>query len=486
MNLSKRAFMRLLALGAALLPGFTIGSSRAAVQASAPSRPRLLQGPMLGAVSPTSALIWIRASDEYDVTVEYGATSDFANSQHSRAVRTSAENYYAATLSIDSLEANTNYFYRILLDGTPPAYAQNISSTYFTTAPAPGASAQFTVGTGSCARFAEDPHQLIWNTVNARNPDFFVWLGDNIYGDTARADVLSAEYQRQRDVGTFAPIAPRIPQLAIWDDHDYGVNNGGRRNPIKTEALRVFKNFWANPSHGLPDAPGIFFHYQYGGVDFFFLDVRYYRDPNSEPDYAGKTMLGDRQKDWLKSGLKASTAAFKVLVSGSAWSKAKGPGGDSWSSFMSERNEILNYIRDEKIGGVVLVSGDTHVAELNAIPWSEKGGYDFYDLTSSPLAQDTSTSWLERRPERRIRQVYFGSVNFGLLTFDMRTADPALQYNVVNYIGDNVWQPFHIKASELINGVASWEEKMDDLSRLRYESEESGGEYYKALPHFES
>ena len=151
---------------------------------------------------------------------------------------------------------------------------------------------------------------------------------------------------------------------------------------------------------------------------------------------------------------------------------------------MYERNELFDFIRDEEIGGVVLISGDTHTAELNAIPWSDEGGYDLYDLTSSPLAQDTSASWLERRPERRIRQVYFGSVNFGVLTFDMTGDEPVLEYNVVNYIGDDVWEPLRIRASELKNGVSTWSEKMDELSRKRFESVRDGGEYYQPLPIF--
>jgi alkaline phosphatase D len=228
----------------------------------------------------------------------------------------------------------------------------------------------------------------------------------------------------------------------------------------------------------------VFFSYEYGGVDFFFLDVRYHRDPNAEEDNDHKTMLGTEQKSWLKTELAQSNAPFKILVSGSGWSEAKGPGDDSWSAFMHERNELFDFIRDEKISGVVLVSGDTHVAELNAIPWSEHGGYDLYDLTSSPLAQDASASWLERRPERRIRQVYFGSVNFGMLTFDMTADDPVLEYNVVNYVGDEVWEPLRIRASELTNGVSTWKAKMDTLSRERYESARAGGEYYQPLPIF--
>jgi alkaline phosphatase D len=195
-------------------------------------------------------------------------------------------------------------------------------------------------------------------------------------------------------------------------------------------------------------------------------------------------MLGAAQKAWLKDRLRASKAPFKILATGGGWTVNKGPGGDSWASFLTERNELFDFIRDERISGVVLLSGDTHIAELNAIPWSEKGGYDLYDLVSSPLAQDSADDFLERRPELRIRQAYFGSTNFGLLHFDMRGKDPWLEFNVLNYRGDAVWKPFRIYASELVNGKATWREKMDDLSLERYESAASGGEYYQPLAPF--
>ena len=152
-------------------------------------------------------------------------------------------------------------------------------------------------------------------------------------------------------------------------------------------------------------------------MDFFFLDGRYHRDSDNDPDTPEKTMLGRDQLAWLESELAASTAVFKVLVAGGGWSKAKGEGGDSWASFIHERNKIFNFIRDNEITGVILLSGDSHVGELNAIHWSDEGGYDFYDLVSSPLAQATPDSWLERRPEKRIRKVYFQGSNVGVVDF---------------------------------------------------------------------
>src|SRR3546814_9751085 len=112
----------------------------------------------------------------------------------------------------------------------------------------------------------------------------------------------------------------------------------------------------------------LYFRQHYGGVDFFVLDGRYHRDPIVKPDDANKTMLGAAQKAWLKRELKASTTPFKVLAIGGGWSCAENEeGGDSWGVYLTERTELFDFIRDEGIGGVVCISGDSHMGELNCI-----------------------------------------------------------------------------------------------------------------------
>ncbi len=189
-------------------------------------------------------------------------------------------------------------------------------------------------------------------------------------------------------------------------------------------------------------------------------------------------MLGAAQLEWLEKELDSSSAVFKVLVSGGGWSKAKGEFGDSWAGFLHERNRLFDFIRDRDITGVVLMSGDSHIGELNVIPWSENGGYDYYDMVSSPLAQVTPDSWLERRPERRIWPVYFQGSNFGLVEFFMDD-DPRLVFQLIDIHGRRVWEPFELRASELVNGVTSWPSKVTNLPRQRQEHYDAGEGYYE-------
>ncbi|CAN0566520.1 unnamed protein product, partial [Laminaria digitata] len=137
-------------------------------------------------------------------------------------------------------------------------------------------------------------------------------------------------------------------------------------------------------------------------------------------------------------------------------------GEDNWTSYRHERDSLFNFIRDESIGGVILMSGDIHRAEANCIPWSNEGGYDLYEFASSGLAQDTPIPEPLEVPEIRLREPFTGGHNAGLIEFDLTLDDPVARFNVINSGGQTTWdEPVSVRASELRNGVSSWREKVD-------------------------
>lgn len=74
-------------------------------------------------------------------------------------------------------------------------------------------------------------------------------------------------------VRTAAAIAlTATAHVAIWDDHDYGPNDADGAYPLKGASLALFKRYWANPSYGLPETPGVFGLAPYGYVDILLLD----------------------------------------------------------------------------------------------------------------------------------------------------------------------------------------------------------------------
>ncbi|MEL6687489.1 MAG: alkaline phosphatase D family protein [Pseudomonadota bacterium] len=452
-KLSKRSVLKAIAASSVFAPELQAFAQRGIF-------PKLLLGPMLGPPTPTTVSLWAMVNGVYDVVIEYADNDIFRNPRQTGPIRASEDNLYIIRPTISGLAPATDYWYRFIVNGRGQEGGHSLPMGRFRTAPILGSKTDFTVGYGSCANFGYDPVQPIWRAVSANMPDLFFNLGDNIYCDSLESFVFDFEYQRQRGVHTYQHIARNVPQFAIWDDHDFGLNDHDRTNPTKENALAAFKRYWMNPSYGLPDTPGVFFSYSYGAVDFIFTDGRYYRDPNKDEDTPEKTMLGKRQLEWLKDTLKASEGIFKVLACGSGWTKNKGPGGDAWSSFLYERDGLFNFIRDEGIEGVIFISGDTHIGEFNCIPWSEKGGYDFYDLVSSPISSRQSSNWLEREPEIRLRTPpYTIGPNVGFLNFDL-AGEPSMTWWLSKPDGKPTWAPATFRQSQLKNGVSSWRSYM--------------------------
>ena len=273
--------------------------------------PRVMQGPMIGAVTPGSMLVWARVSGPHSVEIEYSPDQAFLDTRRTTAVVARAEDDYTVRIELAGLSPSTRYWYRVLLDGAQARYGR----VPYAARTAPPGRAPVRIAFGSCARVQIDPEQRIFDAVRQAEPDLFVWLGDNIYGDSDRPELLAEEYRRQRNVAALEPLLATVPQIATWDDHDFGLNNADRTYPARAESLRVFRNYWANPGAGLTDTPGVFFRYEYAGVDLFVLDGRYHRDPNDTPDGPGKTMLGAAQLAWLEAGLRAGRLS-------SSWSRA--------------------------------------------------------------------------------------------------------------------------------------------------------------------
>ena len=419
---------------------------------------------MIGAVTPTEVLLWARLSGPFSFSVSYGETTDEADLRPTETVTARAEDDFTVVLRLRDLKPDTMYYYcRAHVDGRSPKYLSQLLPTPFRTAPA--GPARFSIGFGSCAKSSENSTQEIWRQVSQVTPRLFFWIGDNVYANTLVPQVLAEEYRRQRDITLRHPALRSIPQLAVWDDHDYGVGDGDRTNPMRGDALKVFKQYWPNPAYGLPRTPGVFFKFSYGGVDFFCLDERYHRDPAAGADGPGKSILGAAQFDWLVRELRASRAPFKLLIGGSGWTDLRGPHGDSWAAYLHERGRLFDFLRDEQVSGVMLLSGDMHQGQVNVIRRSAAGAYDLVEFVSSPLATEMNTSHYTSPNEPALRAPYTNANNFGWLTFDLTNADPTVSFELVNEIGFSVYRPVQIRASQLRNGISIWRDLADAVAK---------------------
>jgi alkaline phosphatase D len=340
------------------------------------TRPSLQLGPILGAVGPDRASIWLKATAQAASGVIIAESADLeAGRREVTGPPLTVATDFAGVVEVTDLRPATTYLYQVALDDVPAV----TPPSSFVTAPPAGTTGQLRFATISCV----GPPELSarsWAALADVPVDLLLQLGDNAYVDSTEPARHRQKFYAQRAVPAYRAIAARTPTLAIWDDWDYAGNNSDGTEAGKARSLRTFEQLWPNPSFGQADDPGVYFRFSWGDVDFFMLDGRYHRSPNDLADAGDKTMLGASQLSWLKRELLASEATFKFLVSGGQW-ESRGR-TDSWASFTRERNELLQFLRDREISGVVLLSGDRHVT----------AGYQvqgrFIEITSSPFAAE--------------------------------------------------------------------------------------------------
>ncbi|MCF8276515.1 MAG: alkaline phosphatase family protein [Flavobacteriales bacterium] len=280
---------------------------------------------------------------------------------------------------------------------------------------------------GSCGH--QIGEQFIWNSVIATNPELWIWLGDNIYGDTEDMDVLRRKYQQLGDNYNYQLLKAKCPIIATWDDHDYGVNDGGKEYPRKAESQKVFLDFFEEPSNSPRwKQEGIYTSYDYGTADkqvkVILLDQRYHRD---EPDTDGD-VLGEAQWKWLEDQFRSSTAKI-VLVGASFQFISDQHPFETWGHFPSARERMLQLIKDTGVKGVIFISGDRHFAELSKLKRDDLP-YPIYDYMCSGLTHANNVM-VEKNPHRMRGKTYYHR-NFGMILFDWQNETITLQNRKVN------------------------------------------------------
>jgi alkaline phosphatase D len=162
-------------------------------------------------------------------------------------------------------------------------------------------------------------------------------------------------------------ILPHFALVHFWDDHDYGENNADKTYANKAESLRVLQEYfplYPTTQHGDWQS------FTYGDAEFFVLDSRSQRDPAHGADDAPISMLdGDNlgaagQREWLLYGLQTSRARWKFIVSPVIFNPTT-KGNDGWGAYPAERAQVLDFIRDHAISGVIVLSGDLHAGAID-------------------------------------------------------------------------------------------------------------------------
>jgi alkaline phosphatase D len=271
------------------------------------------------------------------------------------------------------------------------------------------------VAFGACAH--QDKDQPIWDVVLATKPDLFVFLGDNIYGDTRDPEVIKAKYAKLAAKPGFKRLRETVPILAVWDDHDYGENDIGAEYPRKEESRKIFCDFWGEAADSARRArpDGLYQSYVFGPagrrVQILLPDLRWNRTPlistskswsryaawavqrrlrglpvpgpylkNEDP---GATILGETQWRWLEEQL-AAPADIRLFGS-SIQVLSRGTGWETWENFGADQQRLFTTLDRANVANLVCLSGDVHYGELTKL--DRPNAQPLWELTSSGLTQ---------------------------------------------------------------------------------------------------
>ena len=347
------------------------------------------------------------------------------------------------------MEPGTEYEYEISVSGEP--VISNVSYNFKTqkhwqyrTNPT-----EFSFLAGSCVYVNDSTTDRpgkpyggdvnIFNSMANHNADFMLWLGDNTYYREVDWNTRTGMLYRNthtRKLPEMQALLSKMAHYAIWDDHDFGPNNSDRSFWNKETAREVFTYFWANPSYGLPNNGGITSMFTWNDVDVFLLDNRHFRSPN-ERKSGDRTILGKIQLEWLKDALASSTAPFKIVaMGGQLLSDARKYEMYSNYGFETERNEIITYIQEEGIKGVVFINGDRHHTELSVL--KDEGKPAIYDLTVSPLTSGSHFS--DEVNNLRVPETYVAEQNYAEIFVKGPYKKRYIEVVVFDKTGKKLWE----------------------------------------------
>ncbi|MCF8258195.1 MAG: alkaline phosphatase family protein [Flavobacteriales bacterium] len=308
---------------------------------------------------------------------------------------------------------------------------------------------------GSCAKQTKDMPVLL--AVKEEKPDVFVWLGDNLYGDTDDMAILRGKYNQLSCKPEFKSLNETVPFIATWDDHDYGRDDAGKEYPFKAESKVLFLDFWKEPKDSERwQHEGIYHAFTQGvagkRVQFILLDTRTFRDSippaigkGSKHDYSPHsgtttTMLGEEQWTWLRNVL-SEPAELRIVCTSTQFGISYN-GYEAWANFPHEQQRMVQLIKETKANGMVFISGDVHWAEISRL--EAEGCYPLYDITSSGITQ----KWPTQEPNTNRVGRTFKPNNFGMIEVDWDAEPVKLKFSIRNKNG-LVVRHVHIPLSDL-------------------------------------
>jgi len=299
------------------------------------------------------------------------------------------------------------------------------------------------IGFGSCQTSAT-PIPIL-DQITAENADLFIYLGDNVYGSgrpgNATLPNLREQYANLAALPEFQRLRQQTPMMAIWDDHDYGMGDGGGDFAFKHMAEKIFLEFWNEPKtsirrkrDGLYDAK--VFGVKGNQVQIIMLDTRFFRSspliPSDEPFAKGKerylpsfdpnmTMLGGEQWRWFAEQLQ-QPADIRLVVT-SLQVLPEDHGWEAWHNLELQRQKFFQTLQTSQAKGIIILSGERHLSAF----YKKEGiaDYPIYEFTASSL----NRKFADKTDEYDTLQLApaYTPHNYGMIEIDWEGRNLSLQ-----------------------------------------------------------
>jgi alkaline phosphatase D len=410
----------------------------------------LISGPMLGYVEHREALVWLEVSpDVKKVEIRFQKQGKPETTKSAFYKDPLGMAYNPIKLRLENLDMNSIYEYSVWLNDRkmdfPFSTTLKTKKIWEWREPAP----DFNFLIGSCfyindtlydrpgKPYGQDPRIL--ETMGNMPSDFMLWTGDNLY-------LREADYSSPSGIDYRYSYNFRLPQMqklratranfATWDDHDYGPNDSDGKYELKEYTLSAFKKYWGNKSFGESDNAGVYNKFRWSDCDFFVMDDRYHRSAD------------DKQIEWLKNSLTASDGAFKFIVSGGQMLNPMAKDKECFMAYSAEWTELMNFITDNKIKGVIFITGDRHFTEM--IKYEPKGFYPLYEYTCSAVTSGVAN--ISRSSEfnnpMRVQGSLLMENNFGKISISGAKNERVATFETVDIDGKSRWT-FSISQKDL-------------------------------------
>ena len=412
------------------LAGAAAASTLRADDRDAVENPQL--GPILGHTEHDRCVIWMRVRQPGKYLLRIMA--DGATAAIGMEAEATEEQDLCLHWKIEGLKPGTRHHYRILSGGKP---LKESEAQAFITPEVPGKPAKVRFAMSSCA-LEDAASRSVWTRIAAEKVDAVMLIGDTPYIDSTRLEDQTKRHREFAAVPEYQSLLQGTPCWWTWDDHDFAANNSDGRVTGKENSRTVYCRYRPQWNHG-QEGQGIHTSFRYGPVDVFMIDARWFsRTGPSHADPSQPALLGAAQWEWLKEGLKNSTAPFKFLACGMIWDRKGNKESDDWGTYSYEREALEKWIAENRISGVVLMGGDIHASRVLRYKETKKTvGYQMVQFIASPIHHKVIPSLNVYHPDL-LRSAVEPHV-FLVVEVDSTVTPASLHAELVNRHGERVF-----------------------------------------------